>query len=744
MGDSLILAKFDCMSEQNKPFTYYAFICYKSEDDKWADKLQHKIEKYQFPPQVVLSHPELPERIKPIYRDKTDLGGGNLSEKIKKGLNSSRFLIVICSPCAAKSEWVEKEVQYFIDAGRTEDIIPFIIEGDPYSNNPEKRCFPRPLAELKEQDKGRKDKRERIGIRINDLGEEAAICKVIATLFPESNLDVRSLWDGYRAQEEAEQRKLRIAQSRLNAEHSQVLCHEGDFIAAQRLALAALPTDLSNPKRPYTAEAERALRRAAMNSSTILKLSSPVRYAAFSQDDSHIATFSGNDVVTVWETATGKKEFLLSGHPLPDGNLVTIFIEGGDVRITPVNYFETNDRNSRFSIGRNGVVEVRRKDRRWKAHTYDHIVSGVFDYLQRFLLYGNDENEIKLWKVGSSFQPAVVNKHEDVILAVGFNQIKNAFVSISQDGTVCVYSGQDYEYIKEFPLHLNLSMASVAPCGIALLIGEDGTLRYFDTETGATSVIQRITPFIVNSVQACSSPFYPLFVLACKDKKARVVEVGAVLIIPDSVRLGCCATFTPDGEQIVSTYYGDLRFWSVFDGHMIRHVPITDRGVVTHIKYLPGGRAVETAHSDGSGARWDIGQDRQSWSRIPGHFSAEQIRQGIVSARDEDRNRIYWMHLKNLPSPLKTGTISSDGRFAATADDGQTVQIWDVKSRQCVFQATAPFETVDDMSFNPQGNKLMVVNKDNGIAVFSFPPLKELMDAMRMRLSNYPWSENMD
>lgn len=106
-------------------------------------------------------------------------------------MDSSKFLIVICSPRAAQSEWVCKEVQDFIDSGREEYIIPFIIDGEPYSKNPEIECYPKTLKALAGE-------KELLGININENGRDSAAVKVIARMF-----DVRfdSLWQRFRKSE---------------------------------------------------------------------------------------------------------------------------------------------------------------------------------------------------------------------------------------------------------------------------------------------------------------------------------------------------------------------------------------------------------------------------------------------------------------------------------------------------------------------------------------------------------------
>lgn len=171
---------------KNSPYTNIAFISYKREDEEWAKWLQKKLEHYKLPTEIRKKNPDMEFARNPrhVFKDTTDLSGGVLAKAIKEGLNSSKFLIVICSPRAAKSEWVCKEVQDFIDSGREEYIIPFIIDGEPYAKNPENECFPEVLKALAGE-------RELLGININENGRESASIKVLSSLF---GLRFDTLW----------------------------------------------------------------------------------------------------------------------------------------------------------------------------------------------------------------------------------------------------------------------------------------------------------------------------------------------------------------------------------------------------------------------------------------------------------------------------------------------------------------------------------------------------------------------
>ncbi|MBQ7042489.1 MAG: TIR domain-containing protein [Muribaculaceae bacterium] len=166
---------------------YLAFISYKREDEKWAKWLQHKLEHYKLPTSVRKTNPSLPERVRPVFKDTTDLAGGVLEKAIKEALYFSKYLIVICSPRAAQSPWVCKEVQEFINFGREEFIIPFIVDGEPNSKDLNKECFPESLRTLIGE-------KELLGININENGRDVASIKVVARMF---NIQFDTLWQRY-------------------------------------------------------------------------------------------------------------------------------------------------------------------------------------------------------------------------------------------------------------------------------------------------------------------------------------------------------------------------------------------------------------------------------------------------------------------------------------------------------------------------------------------------------------------
>ena len=137
----------------NTSFKYRAFISYSHSDEKWARWLHHNLETYRLPKNVVGTTTEfgtVPGRFTPVFRDRDELASAtNLGTTLIAALEQSACQIVICSPKAAKSRWVNEEILTFKRLGREHRVFCLIVAGEPgASANPataELECFPNAL-----------------------------------------------------------------------------------------------------------------------------------------------------------------------------------------------------------------------------------------------------------------------------------------------------------------------------------------------------------------------------------------------------------------------------------------------------------------------------------------------------------------------------------------------------------------------------------------------------------------------
>ncbi len=111
-----------------------AFISYSRKDKIIANWLHSKLEKYPYPESLVKIENRPPDKkyLRPIFIDTKDLTVDEhpFNEKIKIALKESKFLILICSKNSVRSEYVDKEVKYFLKEHQNDysKIVPFFID----------------------------------------------------------------------------------------------------------------------------------------------------------------------------------------------------------------------------------------------------------------------------------------------------------------------------------------------------------------------------------------------------------------------------------------------------------------------------------------------------------------------------------------------------------------------------------------------------------------------------------------
>ena len=116
-------------------FKYAGFISYAHADEAIAAGLHRALETYAIPKS--LKPKENRAKLSPIFRDTTELTAHHsLSEKIREAVQSSRFLIVLCSPAAKASHWVNEEIRLFRSLHGEGSILCVLAVGAPETSFP--------------------------------------------------------------------------------------------------------------------------------------------------------------------------------------------------------------------------------------------------------------------------------------------------------------------------------------------------------------------------------------------------------------------------------------------------------------------------------------------------------------------------------------------------------------------------------------------------------------------------------
>lgn len=129
---------------------YRGFISYSHADKRVAAQVHRWLEAYRVPRRLVgreTAVGPVPARLHPIFRDREELPtSADLGSQIQAALAESATLVIICSPRAAASRWVNEEILAYKRLGRTDRILCLIIDGEPNATDKLGReaeeCFP--------------------------------------------------------------------------------------------------------------------------------------------------------------------------------------------------------------------------------------------------------------------------------------------------------------------------------------------------------------------------------------------------------------------------------------------------------------------------------------------------------------------------------------------------------------------------------------------------------------------------
>jgi tetratricopeptide (TPR) repeat protein len=111
---------------------YRAFISYSHGDEACAAWLQRGLERYRVPSRLRAARPELPRRLYPVFRDREELASsGDLGDSIRTALARAEALVVVCSPAAAASHWVNEEIRLFRAVAPGRPVLCLMVAGSP-------------------------------------------------------------------------------------------------------------------------------------------------------------------------------------------------------------------------------------------------------------------------------------------------------------------------------------------------------------------------------------------------------------------------------------------------------------------------------------------------------------------------------------------------------------------------------------------------------------------------------------
>ena len=132
----------------NKPNFYDVFISYSRKDKVFAEKLEKALENYKPPKEL-----PVPQRYITVFRDESDFTGSEYYRALDEHLRASAKLLVICSPSARQSSYVNHEIRRFAQLKGPDQIFAVLLSGrfnnELASGEESDKAFPEALCEVR-------------------------------------------------------------------------------------------------------------------------------------------------------------------------------------------------------------------------------------------------------------------------------------------------------------------------------------------------------------------------------------------------------------------------------------------------------------------------------------------------------------------------------------------------------------------------------------------------------------------
>jgi len=476
-------------------------------------------------------------------------------------------------------------------------------------------------------------------------------------------------------------------QSRFVAEKAVSLAGEDSYLATL-LAVNVLPEKLASrhPSKPYTPEAERALRFLTNHNPFVLHgHNSFVKSVSFDTIGDRVATASWDRTIIIWDFKTGKVIHRLIGH---EGyvNFVA-FSPNGDYLASA-----SSDKTIRIWNAKSGKIIDTLRGHSGYVNSVSYSPDG-----NRLVSASSDQSLI-IWDVDTKKMIARLTGHNGSVVSAVFSPNGERIASASRDKTIKIWDGygETQFAIHTFTAHLgNVVSVAYSPNGSKIVSASyDRTVMIWDT-------VGHVIHTLIGHDDSVNSVFFShdggSVVSASCDKTIRIWDTtGQVMdtLIGHNERVNS-AIFSPKDDFIISVSNDrTIRLWKLIQVQKI--LPIENRSNYTReLIYSPNSKLIVAPSIDKSLKVWNS-DTRKITCVLTGH--SDQI---------------------------TSASFSLDGTRIATASRDKTIRIWDTTG-QILDTFIGHSDYVSSVAFSPNGKLIVSASWDKTIKIWGVESRKEI------------------
>jgi len=726
--------------DDDPQFKYKAFISYSHRDEKWGQWLHRGIERYRVPKAIIgrdTLYGPVPKRLFPVFRDREELPtAADLSEVISKGLRDSSHLIVICSPRAAKSQWVNEEVRTFKKLGKQNRIVCLIVDGEPNAlNKPElglEECFPPALKVVADEDgnltdieaepiaaDARPDKDGKansmmkvlsglLGVGFDEIKQrdlarkhrQAAILGIGSAVLA-GVMGLLTVWavinknQAVAAKDEAEERLYR----------SQIL-QAANFAEEKNYGLATRAL-LEAPARFRNFEWGYLLRKANPQLTVLEGEVQNIYSLAVSPDGTRLATGSEDTMARIWDAQSGQLLKCLEGHV---GVIESVAYSPDGRQIAT----GSGDRTVRIWDAQSGEALLV-----LKGHD-DEVRSVAYNSDGGRLVSSSIDRTARVWDARDGKQQMLLEGHIDFLESAIFSRDDKKIVTATENQTVRVWEAGSGKLLKNLGEYLQPIASAVDA-----LEGKTPATPNRNEEEDPQEVVLEEFDAVIESVatSARGSRVVTVFedgsarIWTARDEQARAALEGHSGVVYS-------VATSPDGKRIVTgSNDRTARIWDALTGRQLDLMDLSNR--IWSVAYGPKGKRVVIGFQDSKAQVWDVESRKQLVEmKSPGYgriysvaFSPNGSR--IVTGAADTMTRIWDTQSGELLRTLDSNDIgeiysvsfSPDGSRVLAGSSTKAARVWEPQTGRLLLTLKHD-EGVNSAAYNRDGDKIVTGSAD--------------------------------
>jgi WD40 repeat protein len=752
------------------PDQYFAFLSYSHRDERWAKWLHRALETYRVPKDLIglpsSDGTALPGRMTPIFRDRDELPTGtDLGVLVTRALERSRYLLVVCSPMAAQSRWVNEEIVQFARQGKGDRVLALIVDGEPNAadiGGGARECFPPALRYELDAGGGLTDRRREplaADARADKDGKYNAKLKLAASILGVG-------FDRLRQRDVRRRRRRLISMSagglaiamiigalarsalisRGSAEREATNARRAATLAqrserdANRSAAATLRDEAQRElsDRPIKATlllgkaysldpADTSIRTLLPRAldvvlATTLVHNGVVHRAAFSGNGAYIVTACADDTAKLWSAETGNLIAVLIGHK---GAVRSAAFNKQGTRIVTA----SDDGTAKIWDGKSGSIIRTLEGHRGTVYSAEFSDNGA-----RVATASLDATA-KLWEADTGNLVGTLNGHKGAVYSALFSNDGTRIVTASEDKTAKLWNGESGALIRTFRGHdQDVTWAGFNNDGTRIVTTTLGkTSQLWDAKTGR-HIHDLADKCVSGAFSADGAQFLTTgehFVGVHEEPNLLMWDsktLRATTLIGHKSAVNSAA-FSNDGAHIVSA--GDdatARIWSIHGGELVTTLQGHTAAVVS-AAFSADGKRVVTASSDGTVKVWNgnFGLLGTLSGHQEGLVCATFSNDGsYIATASVDGTARLWdgktgdqiTTFRGHTSSILFATFSGDGTRLVTASTDNTAKLWDIKSRQPVRTLVGHQGSVFSAVFTKDGKRVATASWDGKVKIW--------------------------